>query len=415
MVRTMSQPDPEITARIDHLLRTDARLLAAAPLLGRVPAIVGEPKPTRKPKARKMRKLAPPRVGAQEAPSEVTFHAEDREALRDAAAALKGAEEAEQEDEAPTPTGAPWLKVAVAKRVSPEMRAALGGEALAMVKVDPDLWARLDSANRDRALIIALRGLHHSERKSDGADLAGLDKPPLQCWPDTAPELSHLVAALTDDPAAAARDSDAAEALGPSVVSVRPGEGGGFTCTGPDGAVSQGDTLADALRNLAEAVELSEDDDEDPAERARAAIHPDIHKRPEIAFKAENDTGGVSSCEFFWDTGAPHPYGWTIYQDGDLHDGFRTLDEVRRAWPQVFLTMDDFKRGRAIDIEHVIAAVAGAAGVDLAAADAEMRKGEQDEDDSEDYPECGVKRGDLACLQWCEMDGYVQDGEEDEA
>lgn len=174
----MSQPDPEITARIDHLLRTDARLLAAAPLLGRVPAIVGEPKPQRKPKARKPKKLAPPRVGAQETPSgvAVTFHAEDREALRDVAAALKVAEEAEQEDEAPAPTGAPWLKVAIAKRVSPEMRAALGGEALAMVKVDPDLWARLDSTGRDAALVLALRGLHHSERKSDGADLAGLDK-----------------------------------------------------------------------------------------------------------------------------------------------------------------------------------------------------------------------------------------------
>lgn len=343
----MSQPDPEITARIDHLLRTDARLLAAAALLGRVPAIVGEPKPARKPKARKARKLAPPRVGAQETPGEVTFHAEDREALRDMAAVLKGAEEAEQEDEAPAPTGAPWLKVAVAKRVSPEMRAALGGKALAMVKVDPDLWARLDSAGRDAALVLALRGLHHSERKSDGADLAGLDKPPLQCWPDTAPELSHLVAALTDDPAAAARDSNAAEALG-----IVP---------------------------------------EDSAKRARAAIRPDIHKRPEIAFKAENDTGGVSSCEFFWDTSAPHPYGWTVYQDGDLHDGFRTLDEVRRAWPQVFLTTSDFKRGRSISIEHVIAAVAEAAGVDLAAADAEMRKGEQDDE------------------------GDVQDGDEEDA
>lgn len=226
----MSQPDPEITARIDHLLRTDARLLAAAPLLGRVPAIVGEPKPARKPKARKARKLAPPRVGTQEAPSEVTFHAEDREALRDVAAALKGAEEAE--DEQPAPTGAPWLKVAIAKRVSPEMRAALGGEALAMVKVDPDLWARLDSAGRDAALVLALRGLHHSERKSDGADLAGLDKPPLQCWPDTAPELSHLVAALTDDPAAAARDSDAAEALGTEVsIDLPEGE---FVIKDPD-------------------------------------------------------------------------------------------------------------------------------------------------------------------------------------
>jgi len=394
----MSQPDPEITSRIDHLLRTDARLLAAAPLLGRVPAIVGEPKPQRKPKARKARKLAPPRVGAQEVPSEVTLHAEDREALRDAAAALKGAEEAEQEDEAPTPTGAPWLKVAVAKRVSPEMRAALGGEALAMVKVDPDLWARLDSANRDRALIIALRGLHHSERKSDGADLAGLDKPPLQCWPDTAPELSHLVAALTDDPAAAARDSDAAEALGGEHIRDLRDVWANQVGSDPSEWEDEFPKLAARVR---QALGEDEGDEENPAERARAAIHSDIHKRPEIAFKAENDTGGVSSCEFFWDTSAPHPYGWTVYQDGDLHDGFNTLDEVRRAWPQVFLTMDDFKRGRSIDIEHVIAAVAEAAGVDLAAADAEMRKGEQDEDDSEDDGE--------------EMDGYVQDGEEDEA
>jgi hypothetical protein len=75
-----------------------------------------------------------------------------------------------------------------------------------------------------------------------------------------------------------------------------------------------------------------------------------------------------------WDPKQP-VYGWTIHQ-GDLHDGFATLDEVREAWPEVWLSLDDFKAGRAVPIERVIEAAANAAGVDLAAADAAMRGAE---------------------------------------
>jgi hypothetical protein len=72
-----------------------------------------------------------------------------------------------------------------------------------------------------------------------------------------------------------------------------------------------------------------------------------------------------------WDQGQP-VYGWTIHQ-GDLHDGFSTLDEMRESWPEVWLSLDDFKAGRLTPIDLVICAVAERAGIDLAAADAAMR------------------------------------------
>lgn len=46
-----------------------------------------------------------------------------------------------------------------------------------------------------------------------------------------------------------------------SLVSIVADEDGGFVARGPHGAISQGDTLEDALRNLAEAVSISRPDD----------------------------------------------------------------------------------------------------------------------------------------------------------
>lgn len=42
-----------------------------------------------------------------------------------------------------------------------------------------------------------------------------------------------------------------------SLVSVTPGEDGGFVARGPNSAISQGTTLAEVCRNLAEAIEVS--------------------------------------------------------------------------------------------------------------------------------------------------------------
>lgn len=247
--------DPEVTARIDHLLRTDARLSAAAPLIGLVPAIVNEPRLTRVRKSKSRRKHAPPRVD-QHAPN-VTEMTISPEALDEALS--------DGEDTAAAPPHAPWLKVAKLRRVPDALRTALGTEALAMVEIDGGLWLRLDEQGRDAALVLALRGAIHEERE-DGSSKMRREVAPLQCHPDTAPELSYLVAALTDDPAAAARDSGVAETLVPpteilvpSVVSLRPGEDGGYVATGPNGAISQGDTLAAALRGLAEAVEINDE------------------------------------------------------------------------------------------------------------------------------------------------------------
>lgn len=189
--------DVEISVRIDHLLLTDPRLAVAAPLIGRVPAVVTEPKAERKPrKPRKVKgkKRPPPRPGSEMV--DIDAPAPDPE-----------------EDEAPTRPGAPWLKVARAKRVPDEMRAALGGEALAMIVVDGGLWLRLDDVCRDAALILALRSLRWEEREKDGADLCKREVAPLQTWPDCVAELSNLVVALTDNPAQAASDSRAVEEM----------------------------------------------------------------------------------------------------------------------------------------------------------------------------------------------------------
>src|SRR5574338_192042 len=181
---------PDIKLQVEDLLRTDTRLASAAPLLGQVHALISEPKPPPQPKAAKR---APLRPG--ETP-------EDRE------------DDEEEEAKKVVPGVPPWLKVAKVKKVTDDLRELFGDKALAYVAVDGWLWNHLDAQGKRAALVFALRGLHHVERASDGGDAVKIERPPLQTWADTADELSELVAALTEDPAEAATQSNAAAALG---------------------------------------------------------------------------------------------------------------------------------------------------------------------------------------------------------
>jgi len=190
--------DQAVTTRIDHLLRTDPRLAAAAPLIGRIPAIITEPKPPRARRKRGGKKLPPPRPG-------------EIEPLRDALGLGRDGRDDEDEEQAQGPAS-PWLKVVKVKKVPPHLKEALGADALAIAVVDGWLWGQLNSAIKDAALIVALRSLVWEE-KDDGSDLVRREPPPIQTWPDCIAETSNLVAALTEHPGEAAAMSSAVDSL----------------------------------------------------------------------------------------------------------------------------------------------------------------------------------------------------------
>lgn len=196
------QPDSELAQIVDDLLRTDPRLVAAAPLLGRVAVLVSEVKPERPRKARGPKRLPPLRaVGTPDAPVMCEPEAE--------------------EDEAPKPAAAPWLKIVRVKIVSDATRAREGDRCLVELVVNGGLAAKLRSEDLRRALALALRCLRHEERE-DGSSVVKREPPPLQCHPDTADDLSHLVAALGVDGAEGAATVSAAERLATGSVDTRP-------------------------------------------------------------------------------------------------------------------------------------------------------------------------------------------------
>ena len=174
--------DVELVERVDDLLRNDPRLAAAAGLIGEIAVL--PPKP---PKAPKPRKRRAPRPGEElQAP--------------------------EPEGPPPAPTLPPqaWLKVATAAKIGDDLRQLLGDRWRVIVKINGGLWARLSEADRDRALVLALRGLAEVE-KEDGTASVVLEKAPIQCHPDTADDLAHLIAALGPDGAEGAIAVGAAE------------------------------------------------------------------------------------------------------------------------------------------------------------------------------------------------------------
>lgn len=383
------QPDDVIQAQIDDLLRTDERLQAAAPLIGQVFALITEPKPPTAKKTKRPRK-APPRVVTDLSTSggttTVTFHASDAATLRDAAAAMREHAEGGEEDEQAAPHGpAPWLKFCKVKKVPAEYRALFGDKALAVVVVDGWLWASADAETRRAGLVLALRGLEHQERAADGADMCKRTAPPLQTWPDCVDELSHLVAAFTDDPATAAEHSAAVERYGVTIALA--------AVQGRDKALIR--DLRDAWANtigsdptewdeeyprLAQRVaaalgegpgakgEPEESVDEDDLERARAAV---VRRRgrPEVDLVVEDD--GLQNVEVGWEPDDGED-GWSIYEGGDLHDGFRSLGEVCSSWSEgVYLSREDYKAGRSISIRAVLQALRLEAGLPAEWSDAD--------------------------------------------
>lgn len=431
------QPDDVIQAQIDDLLRIDTRLQAAAPLIGQVFALITEPKPPSVKKTKRPRK-APPRVATDLSTSggttTVTFHASDAATLRDAAAAMREHVEGGEEDEQAAPHGpAPWLKFCKVKKVPAEYRALFGDKALAVVVVDGWLWARADAETRRAGLVLALRGLEHQERAVDGADMCKRTAPPLQTWPDCVDELSHLVAAFTDDPKSAAEDSRGVEAMsgGPlqrelarherllaeaeaefaeydnsetmHLIDVLNGQISLLheliahtpkvepkddraeellravvnTLLDAHGLPPLSDLLGPTLHDkVCAAVGLDcgltgdeghdvygtdpeESVDEDDLERARAAV---VQRRDQLEIDLVIEDDGLQNVEISWER--DDETGWTIYEGGDLHDGFRSLDEVCSSWGKgVYLSRADYKADRSISIRAVLQALRLEAGL----------------------------------------------------
>jgi len=166
-------PDLDLTAEVDRLLREDPRLVRAAALLGRVAVLP----------------LAPPR------PAKPAPKAEDGEAEAPAG---------------PPPTPPAW-RVAQVRKISPALRELFRGRYALTVTIDPDLWPRLPAEARRGALVHALRGVAVGESKA-GEETITIERPPIQCWPDTADDTAEVLAALVDAGAWGAQAVAAAEA-----------------------------------------------------------------------------------------------------------------------------------------------------------------------------------------------------------
>ncbi len=190
-------PDTELTARVNRLLRTDPRLLAAAPLIDKV-AVRYRPAPPPKPP-----KVKPPQRNGQDTPEsgEVT-------------APPPG----------PPPCPSPWHKaVTIARCSEVDLN---GGKWLAKATVDGACWDRLNEIGKDAALVLALRGLRHKET-GDGGDMVKIEKPPIRTWPDVRDEAAEVMGQLGPDGAdgaaltGALSEADDAENLREAVARIK--------------------------------------------------------------------------------------------------------------------------------------------------------------------------------------------------
>lgn len=208
--------DADLTAQAFDLLRTDERLLAAAPLLGKVAVLYREPKPEPEAppadKPAKGKKMPPVRVDGNT--TTITIGVDTFGVIKDIAARLRGAADGEITAPPPGPPAcpSPWHAAAVLSKAdalakfrpdtfaeSSEWASLNGGPILAKVIVDGTYFDKLNGAGQRAALVHALRGLRHKSRASDDADIAVIEKPPIRCWPDTAAESQELMAALGPD------------------------------------------------------------------------------------------------------------------------------------------------------------------------------------------------------------------------
>ncbi len=169
-------PDLDLTAEVDRLLREDPRLVQAAALVGRVAVLP----------------LGAPKAKAEAPPAD----AEDDE---------------DERPPAPPPTPPAW-KVAQVRKISPALRELFRGRYALTVTIDPDLWPKLTDEAREAALVHALRGVVVSSTKA-GEEKITIERPPVQCWPDTADGTAEVLACLADAGAWGAKAVTAAEAF----------------------------------------------------------------------------------------------------------------------------------------------------------------------------------------------------------
>lgn len=199
--------DAELTTTVNDLLRTEPRLLVAAPLVGKVAALYRDPKP--EPEA------APPKADDKKLPPRVDGSSPAAEESGEVTAKPPG----------PAAIPSPWHSVVVLSKAdglakfppdlfsdeafeydrdNPEDGRIIrnpmnGGPILAKVTIDGTMWERLDGVGQRAALVHALRGLRHKTRASDDADLAVVEKPPIRTWPDVREEATQLMTQLGPD------------------------------------------------------------------------------------------------------------------------------------------------------------------------------------------------------------------------
>jgi hypothetical protein len=238
--------DIPLSEKIDDLLRSDERLAAAAALIGQVAAVYKEAPPSKAadvPLADKPKGKRPPqRVDGSSAP-EVEAKAEE-------------AGEVTLPPPGPPACPSPWHRAAVLSKANGLAKFEDGKPVLAVVTIHGAEWDLLNGAQQTAALVLALRGLRHKERASDGASLASIEKPPIRCWPDVREEASELMAALCEDPAQAAAlagslsPADELTALDAAVSDIERRAAAGQQCEGLAYEV-----LRDILDRLVAAVE----------------------------------------------------------------------------------------------------------------------------------------------------------------
>lgn len=333
---------PDIKLQVEDLLRTDTRLASAAPLLGQVHALISEPKPPPQPKPKK---LAPLRPG--ETP-------EDRED-----------DEEEEEETKKVPGVPPWLKVARVKKVTDDLRELFGDKALAYVAVDGWLWNHLDAQGKRAALVFALRGLHHLKRKKDSADDVKIERPPLQTWADTADELSELVAALTEDPAEAAEQSNAASAIGNRRLASLEAAVRELLRAWQVADLGVEQDEPDVFAAIDDLADLVSTDPDVVGGGSKTEWSPDLvasGRHGDVSFWHEDD-GEVRHFEIGWGHCSRDSFsdadwsacGFGLYEGGDLHDGYSTVREVMHVFRgDVFASLEDYKAGRATTITEVL-------------------------------------------------------------